>query len=151
MPARNATTRRKTPGCASPNTVRAHRRTRADHARELAEDYVELIDDLIRDKGEARAVEIAERLGVTHVTVINTIRRLKRAGLVTSEPYRSIFLTADGERLAVNARRRHTLVLDFLLALGVPKNDAETDAEGIEHHLSPTTMKAIRRFLRHRR
>ena len=125
-----------------------YRRTRADHATEIAEDYAELIDDLIRDRGEARAVEIAQRLGVSHVTVTNTIRRLQRDGWVTSEPYRSIFLTPKGKRLANAARRRHHLVYEFLVALGVPAPDAETDAEGIEHHLSQATITAMRRFLR---
>ncbi len=130
-------------------SVRGHRRTRADHARELAEDYVELIDDLIREKGEARAVDIAARLGVTHVTVTNTIRRLKRDGFVRAEPYRSIFLTPAGVRLARAARRRHHLIYEFLTALGVPEHDAEIDAEGIEHHLSESTIRAMRRYLRH--
>ena len=67
-------------------------RTRADHSRELAEDYVELIDELITEKGEARAVDLADRLGVSHVTVSRTVRRLMRDGYVSAEPYRSIFL-----------------------------------------------------------
>lgn len=122
-------------------------RTRADHALELAEDYVELIDDLIKHKGEARAVDIAARLGVSHVTVTNTINRLKRDGLATAEPYRAIFLTTDGKRLAKKARERHNMVLGFLLALGVPTKDAEADAEGIEHHASQATLRAMKRFL----
>lgn len=128
--------------------AKGHKRTRDDHARELAEDYVELIDDLITETGEARAVDIATRLGVTHVTVTNTIARLKRDGLVTSEPYRAVFLTEKGKRLAAQARKRHELVLEFLLALGVPPEDAEIDAEGIEHHLSPNTLSAIKKFLK---
>ena len=131
----------------SASSAGAHRRTRQDHARELAEDYVELIDDLIDETGEARAVDIAARLGVTHVTVANTVNRLKRAGLVTSEPYRSIFLTEEGKGLAKAARERHTLVLDFLLALGVTPTEAELDAEGIEHHLGAGTLQAMKRFL----
>jgi len=140
-------TQRAAPKRSSVSSVGGYRRTRADHARELAEDYVELIDDLIREAGEARAVDIAARLGVTHVTVANTINRLKRAGLVTSEPYRSVFLTKSGKRLADAARARHTLVLQFLLALGVTPADAEIDAEGIEHHLSPGTLEAMKRFM----
>ncbi len=128
-------------------TAQRFQRTRDDHANELAEDYVELIDDLIRDNGEARAVDIAQHLGVTHVTVTNSITRLKRDGLVTSERYRSIFLTPAGKRLADKVRKRHQLVLDFLRALGVPKKHAETDAEGIEHHLSPATLDAMKRFI----
>ncbi len=128
-------------------TTNGYRRTRSDHAQETAEDYVELIDDLIREAGEARAVDVARRLGVTHVTVTKTLARLKREGLLTSEPYRSIFLTAKGKRLADRSRKRHELVVDFLLALGVPRADAETDAEGIEHHISPRTLQAMKRHI----
>ncbi len=124
-----------------------HRRTRADHAAEIAEDYVELIDDLIRETGEARSVDLAGHLGVTHVTVSKTVDRLKKQRLVTSAPYRSIFLTDAGRRLAAYTRQRHKTVLDFLVALGVPKRDAEADAEGVEHHISPKTLAAMKRFL----
>ena len=134
----------------APNT-NSFRRTRSDHAQETAEDYVELIDDLVREAGEARAVDVARRLGVTHVTVTKTLARLKREGLLTSEPYRSIFLTPKGKRLADRSRKRHELVVDFLLALGVPRANAETDAEGIEHHISPRTLQAMKRHIaRHR-
>ena len=71
-------------------------RTRSDHRSEIAEDYVELIADLIDATGEARAVDLANRLGVTNATVNNAITRLQRDGLVHSEPYRSIFLTRTG-------------------------------------------------------
>ena len=122
-------------------------RTREDHSRERAEDYVELIDALIREKGEARAVDLAERLGISHVSVSRTIQRLKREGFVTMEPYRSIFLTESGTALARQAHERNALVLRFLVALGVPDDVADTDAEGIEHHVSEQTLEAMRRFL----
>ncbi|HWL93305.1 MAG TPA: manganese-binding transcriptional regulator MntR [Phycisphaerae bacterium] len=146
MPAKTARKRGSLREDDSIPTADRHRRTRSDHAREIAEDYVELIDDLIRERNEARAVDIARRLGVTQVTVTKTIERLKREGLVTSEPYRAIFLTQGGKELADFTRARHETVLDFLLALGVPRGDAEADAEGIEHHLSPRTLDAMRRF-----
>jgi DtxR family manganese transport transcriptional regulator len=122
-------------------------RTRQDHSRERAEDYVELIDSLIRDSGEARAVELAARLGISHVTVARTVQRLQREGYVTTQPYRAIFLTDKGAELAKQARERHQLVHTFLLALGVPESVAESDAEGIEHHVSDETLKAMRSFL----
>lgn len=122
-------------------------RTRDDHSRENAEDYVELIDALIQETGEARAVDLAERLGVTHVTVSKTVQRLQREGLVTSQPYRSIFLTEEGKQMAEESRRRHAMVLRFLRALGVPDDVAEADAEGIEHHVSKETLSAMQRFV----
>ena len=124
-----------------------HTKIRKDHAQEIAEDYVELIANLASLRGEARTVEIAERLGVSHVTVTKTVRRLAQAGLVTTEPYRSIFLTDSGKEMAVRSADRHKLVVEFLRKLGVDGQAAEQDAEGIEHHVSEQTMSAIRRFM----
>lgn len=123
------------------------RRVREAHQTELAEDYVELIDDLIIETGEARVVDLAGRLGVTNATVNNTIQRLQRDGLVTAKPYRAIFLTERGQEMAATARDRHRIVLDVLLALGVDAATAELDAEGIEHHVSAATLAAFRAFL----
>ena len=125
-------------------------RARRDHAQELAQDYVELIADLIERQGEARVVDMARRLGVTHVTVNRTIHRLQKGGLVATEPYRAIFLTTAGQRLARESRERHDLVVRFLVALGVPPAVAESDAEGIEHHVSRETLRVFRHYLESR-
>jgi len=107
-----------------------------------------LISDLLANEGEARPTDIARRLGVSHATVIKTIARLKTAGVATSRPYRGIFLTEAGQALAARVRSRHRLVVEVLLAIGVPTEAAEADAEGIEHHVSETTIDAFDRFLR---
>lgn len=127
------------------------RRVREAHQTEVAEDYVELIADLIEHTGEARVVDLAERLGVTNATVNNTIQRLQRDGFVTSRPYRSIFLTAKGRELADMASDRHRTVRDFLIHLGVDPAVADADAEGIEHHVSDATLNAFRAHLRRKR
>jgi DtxR family manganese transport transcriptional regulator len=98
--------------------------------------------------GEARAVDLAGRLGVTNATVNNTVARLQRDGLVRSEPYRSIFLTEKGWQLARHCRRRHAIVLAFLKLMGVSDEVAAIDAEGIEHHVSAETLEAFERFTR---
>jgi DtxR family transcriptional regulator, manganese transport regulator len=115
-------------------------RIRQAHQTEMAEDYVELISDLIAVNGEARAVDLAERFGVSHATVNKTLARLQRDGLVITRPYRSIFLTDEGEAMAVESRRRHGIVLQFLRAIGVSASTAESDAEGMEHHVSDETL-----------
>lgn len=124
------------------------RRTREEHSHEIAQDYVEIIADLIATTGEARVIDVARRLGVTHVTVARTIKRLQREGLVTSLPYRSIFLTASGSKLSEESRTRHETVVDFLKSLGVPQVVAQSDAEGIEHHVSQETLNAFVKHLR---
>ncbi|HEX6014322.1 MAG TPA: manganese-binding transcriptional regulator MntR [Geminicoccaceae bacterium] len=123
------------------------RRTRAAHRSETAEDYVELIAELIGARGEARAVDIAACLGISQATVANTVARLRREGLVEHRPYRSVFLTDAGRELAEAARRRHRLVVAFLRALGLSEGTAARDAEGIEHHVSDETLEAFARFV----
>lgn len=122
-------------------------RAREVQSRALLEDYVELIGDLISAHGEARVADIAERMGIAHPTATKTVARLKREGLATSRPYRGVFLTEEGGRLADSVRARHRTVVDLLIALGVPPDHAETDAEGIEHHVSPRTLRAFEAFL----
>lgn len=123
-------------------------RTRQDHSRELNEDYVELIQDLIQEHGEARITDIAIRLNVTTVTVSKRIRKLADGGLVVAEKYRSVQLTELGREIAIRSRERHELVLAFLVSLGVSPEVAEADAEGIEHHCSEETLIAMTRIAR---
>ncbi len=123
---------------------------RQAHLMESTEDYVELIDDLISTRGEARLVEIAERLGISQPSASKTIARLQREGYVTSEPYRSIFLTPRGKSLADTARERHDLVYRFLLCIGVSEETAKIDSEGVEHHVSKETLDKFRLIIAER-
>lgn len=122
-------------------------KTRAERSAALLEDYVELIADLLNTNGEARPTDVARRFGVSHATAIKMIARLKREGLATGRPYRGVFLTQEGQKLATRVHARHKLVVDVMLALGVPAEAAEADAEGIEHHVSEATLKAFAQFL----
>lgn len=123
-------------------------RVREAHQTETAEDYVELIADLIETQGEARVVDLSTRFGVSHATVNKVILRLNREGLVVNKKYRSLFLTDDGKALAAKCRERHQIVTDFLKAIGVPDDIAELDAEGVEHHVSAETLKIFQNFTR---
>ncbi|MGV0912375.1 manganese-binding transcriptional regulator MntR [Martelella sp. FOR1707] len=122
-------------------------KARSERASALLEDYTELIGDLMAEHGEARIADIARSMGVAHPTATKAVARLKREGLATSRPYRGVFLTPAGEAMAEKARQRHRIVHDLLLALGVPAEAAELDAEGIEHHVSDETLKAFAAFL----
>ena len=121
---------------------------RAAHQSEVAEDYVEMIADLIQTHGEARAVDLAECFGVTNATVNKTVARLQRNGLVESQPYRSIFLTDEGRHMAEQSHDRHQIVIEFLKTIGVSDKTAEMDAEGIEHHVSAETLRAFKKIIR---
>lgn len=146
MPA-NKTSEEKTLTLADPKTqARWFTRVREAHQTETTEDYVELIADLIDVQKEARASDLAKRLGVSHPTVTKMLSRLRDEGYVESRPYRSIFLTDKGRALAKTCKERHQIVLDFLIRLGVDPETAEFDAEGIEHHISAQTLKIMREF-----
>lgn len=121
-------------------------RIRRAHQSEVAEDYVEMIADLIAETGEARTVDLAARFGVTSPTVNAIVRRLQRESLVETRPYRSIFLTESGRALAEASRARHRIVRDFLITIGVPAAIAEEDAEGVEHHVSEETLAVFARI-----
>ena len=122
-------------------------RVRHAHQSENAEDYVELIADLIEVNGEARVVDLSKRFGISHATVNKTITRLKKEGLVISEPYRSLFLTDEGQKLAQACKERHLIVVEFLKSIGVSDEIAEMDAEGVEHHVSKETLDAFQAYI----
>ena len=155
--------RRATPARRTPATTKAlfdvgakerarnFRATRDARRTEVVEDYVEMIADLIDTEGEARTVDVADRLGVSHATVVKTVSRIKALGLVTSRPYRGIFLTDRGRAMANASRARHEVILAFLRAIGISEATAQRDAEGMEHHCSPETLAAFVRVIRSRR
>ncbi|WES69943.1 manganese-binding transcriptional regulator MntR [Superficieibacter sp. HKU1] len=126
--------------------VEGFRQVREAHRRELIDDYVELISDLIREVGEARQVDMAARLGVSQPTVAKMLKRLASVGLIEQIPWRGVFLTPEGEKLAEESRQRHQIVENFLLVLGVSPDTARRDAEGIEHHVSEETLEKFRQF-----
>lgn len=135
---------------AEPTQAKRFGKARTAQSNALLEDYVEMISDLLGTGGEARPTDIARRFGVSHATAIKTIGRLKRGGLAVAKPYRGVFLTESGEKLAERVRTRHRVVVNLLLAVGVPTEAAEQDAEGLEHHVSDATLAAFGRFLRER-
>lgn len=141
------TARKKQANLADPKTqAQWFERVREAHQTETAEDYVELIADLIDATGEARIVDLSQRFGVSHPTVNKVIARLKKEGFVNSQPYRSLFLTEKGRKLAQSCKERHIIVFNFLRALGISEKTAEIDAEGVEHHVSGETLRAFQKF-----
>ncbi len=128
------------------NVSVSHRRTRSDHANETAEDYVEAIAEIIAEQSVCRVVDLANRFAVSHVTVSRILNRLVTVGLVETKPYQPVQLSGAGAKLAEQSRRRHQTVYQFLLALGVSAKTAAIDTEGIEHHVSPETLRRFEAF-----
>ena len=121
-------------------------KVRNAHKTENTEDYLELISELLTSKGEARIVDIAKLLDIAQATANKTIQRLQNQGFIKREPYRSIFLTVKGQMIASKSKKRHNIVLRFLLNLGLDQKTASADAEGIEHHVSEKTLKKMEKF-----
>jgi Mn-dependent DtxR family transcriptional regulator len=107
------------------------------------EDYLERILGLINTKGYARVVDIAQALEISQASVTNMVQRMDAEGLLKYEKYRGLVLTAAGETLARNITRRHELLTDFLKLLGLDDEVIYRDVEGMEHHISPATVRAI--------
>ena len=122
------------------------KKVRNAHTNENTEDYLELIGDLLNQNGEARIVDIAEKLDIAQATANKTIKRLVSQGFLKKEPYRSIFLTLKGQIIASNSKKKHKIVYKFLINLGVDSQTASADSEGIEHHVSKKTLNKMARY-----
>src|SRR6266480_4087346 len=107
------------------------------------EDYLERILELINSKGYARVVDIAAALRISQASVTNMVQRLDAEGLLKYEKYRGLILTASGKNLARKIAHRHKLLTDFLRLLGLDERVIYHDVEGMEHHISPPTLRAI--------
>jgi Mn-dependent DtxR family transcriptional regulator len=107
------------------------------------EDYLERILELINSKGYARVIDIAAALEISQASVTNMVQRLDAEGLLKYEKYRGLLLTAAGKKLARRIAQRHKLLTEFLRLLGLDDRVIHHDVEGMEHHVSPSTLRAI--------
>ncbi|HZB16620.1 MAG TPA: transcriptional regulator MntR [Nitrososphaeraceae archaeon] len=111
------------------------------------EDYLEVIYELIQEKGYATTVDISSYLNVSSPSVTKMMQKLDETGYLKYEKYRGIKLTIEGIRIARNIRNRHGLLAEFFMIIGIDEETANNDAEGIEHHLHPETMKKLEEFI----
>jgi len=111
------------------------------------EDYLEVIYELVQQKGYATTVDISSYLNVSSPSVTKMMKKLDETGYLIYEKYRGIKLTNEGIRIARNIRNRHGLLAEFFMIIGVDEETANNDAEGIEHHLHPETMKKLEGFI----
>ena len=111
------------------------------------EDYLEVIFELVEQKGYATTVDISTYLNVSSPSVTKMTQKLDETGYLKYEKYRGIRLTDEGVRIAQNIRTRHGLLAEFFKMIGVDEESANSDAEGIEHHLHPETIKRLEGFI----
>jgi DtxR family transcriptional regulator, manganese transport regulator len=121
---------------------------KGDARTDRMEDYLEVIYELIEQKGYATTVDISDYLNVSSPSVTKMTQRLDENGYLIYEKYRGIRLTNEGVRVAKSIRTRHGLLAEFLRILGVNEEDANSDAEGIEHHLHPETISKLAEFIK---
>ena len=112
------------------------------------EDYLEVIYELIEHKGYATTVDISNYLNVSSPSVTKMLQRLNESGHINYEKYRGISLTEAGMAVAENIHERHGVLAEFLKMIGVEAETANRDAEGIEHHLHPETLKKLEEFIK---
>ena len=125
----------------------AHNVKKEDHTDRM-EDYLEVIYELVQQKGYATTIDISKYLNVSSPSVTKMLQKLDESRYLDYEKYRGIRLTPEGTSLAKNIHERHSLLSEFLRMIGVDEDIANTDAEGIEHHLHPQTLKKLEDFVR---
>lgn len=128
--------------------IRDANSVRKEHRTDRMEDYLEVIYELVEQKGYATTVDISSYLNVSSPSVTKMVQRLDETGYLKYEKYRGIRLTDEGVRIAQNIRNRHGLLSEFFKIIGVDEESANNDAEGIEHHLHPETIKKLEEFIK---
>jgi Mn-dependent DtxR family transcriptional regulator len=111
-----------------------------------AEDYLETMLILQKNRGFIRSIDIAEQLGVTKPSVSYATKRLRENGYITMEKSGAIKLLEPGRKIAENIYERHKVLTEFFVKIGVDHDTAAKDACKVEHDLSPATFKALKRF-----
>lgn len=104
---------------------------------------MERIYELIKEKGYARAVDIASTLQVKQASVTGMVQKLGELGYLNYEKYHGLILTEKGRQVASAIQKRHATLTRFFSLFGLPPETQQRDIEGIEHHLSPATVDVL--------
>lgn len=117
------------------------------HIQESGEMYLETILRLSKEKASVRAIDICEHMGYSKPSVSRAVGLLKNGGYITVDEIGHITLTEDGRTIAEKIYERHTLLTNFLVALGVDEGTASDDACRLEHAISDVSFNAVKRFV----
>ena len=111
------------------------------------EDYLEVISELVEMKGYATTLDISRYMNVSAPSVTKMLKKLDGRGYLEYEKYHGINLTKKGNQIANTVKQKHSILLEFFEILGIGRETANRDAEGIEHHLNPKTIRQLRKFI----
>ncbi len=129
------------------DSIRAAHESIREGSSTRMEDYLEVISELVELKGYATTLDISRYLNVSAPSVTKMLQRLDDGGYLEYEKYRGINLTQKGNQIADAIRQKHGILLEFFEILGIGSDTANRDAEGLEHHLNPKTIKQLRKFI----
>ena len=129
------------------DSIKAAHESERTRSSTRMEDYLEIISELVELKGYATTLDISRHMNVSAPSVTKMLQRLDEGGYLEYEKYHGINLTKKGTDVADGIRQKHGIVLEFFEILGVGYDTANQDAEGIEHHLNPKTIKQLRKFI----
>lgn len=116
--------------------------------QESAENYLEAILVLKKEKSQIRSIDIVRHLEFTKPSVSRAVNLLKTNGYITIDKEGWIELTDTGMEIAQKVYERHSFVSAWLTAIGVPAEVAAEDACRIEHALSDITFEKVKEFVR---
>ena len=128
-------------------SIKAAHKTKKVSSTTREEDYLEVIAELVELKGYATTLDISRYMNVSPPSVTKMLKKLDKNGYLYYEKYHGISLTPTGEQLAESIRQKHGTLLDFFEILGIGRDIANQDAEGIEHHLNSKTTRQLRKFV----
>lgn len=112
---------------------------------ESAENYLEAILVIQKEKGVVRAIDIAHHLGYSKPSVSVAMKQLETNGFIHRDKDNHITLTPDGMDIATSIFERHAVLSKLFMMLGVSEDIAKEDACKIEHHLSDETFECIKK------
>ena len=115
--------------------------------QESAENYLETILMLGKEKGNVRSIDIATALSFSKPSVSVAMKNLRENGYILMDKDGYIALTEKGHEIAETIYERHTLLSSFLMYLGVPRETATQDACRIEHVISPESFEALKQHV----
>jgi len=127
----------------SPSMPPARKERSSNSQSPAIEDYLEQIYNLIENKGYARVVDIAQNLGIAQASVTNMIQKLDAEGYLVYERYRGVTLTPEGKRVGQAIAKRHEVLTRLLAGFGLDPETVHRDVEGMEHHVSKSTLKVL--------